>query len=114
VSPACEITSQTPDLVAQILHTRYDRFLSRSGIDGLCRITGRKIEILAVHAANPGTGRFRRFIHALKKEYDTICVWQIHNPIVEACLLRYGFAPEFQIEGDGEEVNGLRWDRPRK
>lgn len=102
-----------PDPVGKMLGTRFDQFRSNVGIDGLARYNGNgMIELLAVHARTPGKGQFRRFIANLKKEYKTICVWEISNPLLETVLPRYGFKREVTIDSNGETLAGFRYDRP--
>ncbi len=73
----------TPDLAGQILKTGYDRFQSPTGIDGLCRVTGKRLDLLAVFAAQEGKGQFRNFIAKSKKEFETIRIYEIWNPTLK-------------------------------
>jgi hypothetical protein len=104
----------SPDPCAVLLCTGYSRFTSPLGIDGLAKENGRRLDLLAVVNPTEEHGLFRRFIAEAKLEYDTICVWEIVNPAVEAALGRYGFQPETEISGVGPSVpiEGLRWDKP--
>lgn len=101
-----------PDPFGQILGTGYYRFRSPCGIDGLAKMNGGRFDILAVHAAHPGTGQFRRWIKKVMERFTTVCVWQIENAALEAALLRYGFTPEVEVDRSGETLSGMRWDRP--
>ena len=101
-----------PDPVGVFLGTRYLRFESPIGLQGLARPTGERLDVLAVYSGRSRSGRLRAFIAAAKLEYRTICVWHIDNPIVHDALLRYGFTPEVQIDEFGEVLKGLRWDKP--
>lgn len=103
-----------PDPIGLILGTGYMRFEAPCGVDGLAKtdaIEGGRIDILAVHARTPGKGQFREFIQQCKQHYGTICVWEDWNPAIGPALQRYGFTPETEIQGNGEAVNGWRWDR---
>lgn len=102
----------SPDMAGMMLQTGYNRFSSPVGIDGLAKVNGDRLDILAVHAATPGFGQFREFMKLCKKQFNTICIWEIWNPSLEAALLRYGFTPQTEITGWGETVHGLRWDKP--
>ncbi len=100
-----------PDLTSQILGTRYLRFESACGIIGLARPNEDRLDILALMAVHEGRGSFRQFIIEAKQEYRTICIWEVWNPILESALKRYGFMPEKEIQGNGEVVEGWRWDK---
>ena len=99
------------DDVALILGTGYDRFGAPSGIDGLARVRGDHLELLAVFARQPGRGQLREFIRQAKGVFQVIHVWEIWNADLGATLLRYGFTPDEQVESCGEHVRGLRWER---
>jgi hypothetical protein len=58
-----------------------------------------------------GRGDFRRFLDELKRNYETICVWEIWNQELNAMLGRRGFKG-VREEVDGDLVQGLRWDKP--
>lgn len=99
-----------PDPFGMMLGTGYYRFESMTGIDGLAKESGERIDILALatkHALRQG--RFRNFIQQLKKQYQTICIWEIWNPWLEPVLIRYGFKPVSEVHY-GENVTGVRWD----
>lgn len=104
----------TPDPAGTILGTGFKRFYSRSGIDGLARENGDRLDILAVVANKPGKGQFRSFIATCQKQYRTVCVWGIFNPLLEEILGRYGFTPETEIDQWGMPLVGMRWDRNTK
>jgi len=99
-----------PDPVGVVLGTGYMRFESACGIDGLAKVTGDRLDILAVAARTTGKGQFRKFITLAKQEFKTVCVWEDWNPILGPALARYGFTPEKEIQADGEVVDGWRWD----
>lgn len=101
-----------PDPVGVILETGYHKFRHRSGIEGLAKVTGGMLEILAVFATAQGTGQFRRFIAAAKESFATVIVWEDWNPAVGAALKRYGFERHGRIEPDGEQLVGWRFDSP--
>ena len=103
-----------PDMAAQILGTRYLRFSSCFGIDGLARWTEIQLEVLAVHATMPGSGQFRNFIAAAKHFFPTLCVWHDDNPIVGQALARYGFTREEIVDEFGAPLRGWRWDAPQE
>lgn len=97
-----------PDPNAVVLKTGFRRFNSHQGIDGLMRISGYDLELLAVHATRPGTGQFRRFVTACKAKFDTIAIWHVWNNDLPAILLRYGFSPYEKTEKQ-ENLIGFRW-----
>ena len=101
-----------PDPVGVMLDTRFERFVSPTGIEGLARATGDRLDVLAVRNPTDERGRFRAFIDAAKLEYKTICVLAIANPIVHEALLRYGFTPDVEIDQFGDTQELLRWDKP--
>lgn len=102
----------TPDPVGQALKTGMDRFSSPWGVDGLCRVVGVRVDILAIASQTPGKGQLRSFITALKGQFKHIRVMHIDNPILVPILARYGFVP-FQdvesIEGETEFITGMEW-----
>ena len=98
------------DPIGKILETGYLRFQSPTGLAGLAKRNGDRLDILAVHSSKEGRGQFREFILKAKSEFKTICVWEIWNPILESALSRYGFAAETEITAWGEAVKGMRWD----
>ncbi len=102
-----------PDPVGMVLGTRFNRFVSRTGIDGLAKENGYgRLDILAVHARTPGNCQFTKFIKACKQNYKTICIWHVDNPFLPSVLERYGFEPALEVSGlaDGEILIGYRWD----
>ena len=101
-----------PDLVSELLGTGFRRFYSSTGINGLAKMIGEdRLDILAVDATNPGTGQFRVFIEQAKKEFATIYLWEVWNPILAETLQRYGFQACTQVDKDtGEILNGYRHD----
>lgn len=105
-------TSWEPDPLGVLLGTGFNRFNTRVGIDGLAKITGSKLEILAVHAKTKGVGQFRDFITFAKRQFSHIYVWQDDNPIVTNALQRYDFTPAYTIEAGGEVVAGWEWIAP--
>jgi len=89
--------------------TGWRSFKSAQGIDGLMRIKGHDLELLAVTAGDPGKGQFRRFVAACKQKHDSICIWAIWNDDLPAILRRYGFRPHSIHEPDGELLEGYLW-----
>lgn len=93
------------------LDTGFMRFETKYGIDGLAKLDGDNLEVLAVVSTNPRQGRFRDFIAAAKITFASIAVLEIWEPIVEAALGRYGFTAFERTEPDGERVTGMIWKR---
>lgn len=89
----------------------FHRFETDAGVGGLLKLSGGRLDILAIHSDNQGRGHVRDFISACQKEYAVICFWHVDNVSLKAALLRYNFKPEMEIQGDGEAVDGLRWDK---
>ena len=100
-----------PDPIGVVLCTGYMRFQSPGGLGGLAKWTDTRLDLLAVHAMIEGRGQFRDFIASAKREWQTICVWEDWNPVVGPALARYGFTRETEVQGDGEIINGWRWDK---
>lgn len=100
-----------PDPVGAILGTGYYRFSSPVGIDGLCKVNGGRLDLLAVISREPSKGHLREFLRQAKEHYRTVCVWHVDNPALGPALERYGFTPETEIQPDGEIVPGYRWDK---
>ena len=102
------------DLIGMVIHEGKEpfvRFASPLKIHGLGKFTPDRKDLLAVDADRPGNGDFRKFIAEAKKEWATICVWFVQNDILAAALSRYGFGKEIELSGDGEVLEGMRWDR---
>lgn len=89
----------------------YHRFSTREGVGGLAKWTDERLDILAVHSDVLGHGRFREFIAKCKERFSTICIWEVWNLTLGHALERYGFHDETEIQGDGEVVSGMRWDK---
>lgn len=100
----------TPDPLGLMLGTDFDRFESPYGIDGLARVSGSELELLAVVTDTPGEGQFRQFITACKAQFESIRVFEIWNDALAHTLERYGFTP-FTTTENGEPLSGYRWQR---
>jgi hypothetical protein len=100
-----------PHPVGVVLGTGYNYFAAACGIDGLAKIEGDTLNILAVYARKQGSGQFREFIRLAKLEFKTVCIWEVFNPWLDDCLKRYGFKPAFTIAAHDEILQGWRWDR---
>lgn len=94
---------------APLFRTGFEAFTSHVGIDGLARINGACLEVLAVVSAAPGS--FRRFISLAKLEFEQVIVWEVWNPILANALLRYDFRPYTRTESDGDVLKGLAWSQ---
>ena len=95
-----------------ILETRFERFVSPTGIEGLARAIGDRLDVLAVVNPTLQNGRFRQFMAQAKSEYKSICVLAIENPAIYSALIRYGFTPDVEIDQFGDTQELLRWDKP--
>jgi len=102
----------SPDPVGVVLETGFERFVSPTGIEGLARAIGGRLDVLAVINPTPIRGCFGKFIAAAQIEYRTICVFAIDNPIVDQALRRYGFTDDVEIDRFGDTQELLRWDKP--
>ena len=98
----------TTSIVSKMLGTGYSNFESPSGVRGLAKTDGDRLDILAVESDIQGAGQFRLFIRLCKQEFRSIYVWHVLNPHMNAILRRYGFLP-IQETHDGEVLNGYRW-----
>ena len=94
------------DPFGEMLGTGYKRFESSVGINGLAKVTGKRIDILAVVATRQRTGQFRRFIAAAKNAFDVVAVWEDWNHVVGDALHRYGFSRTWRHEDDGTRSAG--------
>ncbi len=103
------------DRIGALLGTNYKRFKSPTGLNGLAKSSGDRLDILAVDATQPGTGQFRRFIKRAKQEYKTICIWEVWNKDLEGILGRYEFNPCDENDPDTHEhLTGYRWNADDK
>jgi hypothetical protein len=101
----------SPDPFSLLLGTGYERFESPTGLQGLARTSGKRLDLLAVNATEPGRGQFRAFIGQAKHEFETICVWEVWNPLLDLVLQRYGFRVRVEIdERTGDSLVGYRYD----
>lgn len=98
------------DAVGAILGTGYLCFASPTGVRGLARPNGTRLDILAVNSVEMKQGRFRAFIAACKAEFTVVTVWEIWNPFLAEVLSRYGFVAVAEVE-QGESLTGMRWTR---
>ena len=104
----------TPDPISVLLGTGFVRFASPTGMNGLAKVHGERLDILALDATAPGTGQLRAFIDQAKREFDTICVWHVWNPLLDGILQRFGFRACVEIDRDiGEPLEGYRFDSGR-
>ena len=79
-------------------------------IVGLTKVSGDRIEFLALVALEPGRGHFTAFLEDLRAAYREIVVWEIWNERLEAMLRRQGFVTLVGIER-GEINRGVAWRR---
>ena len=89
----------------------YNKFSSPVGCHGLARWTPDRLDILAISSRKEGVGQLRKFIAEAQKHWPTICVWFISNEVLDAALKRYGFFRQIELAGNGEVLDGLRWDK---
>lgn len=87
-----------PSLTSEMLGTGYAEFESSTGLNGLAKIEGRKLSLLAVVATEKRTGQFRKFIAQAKRKFDTIEIVEVWNINLRRVLLRYGFEPRMTDE----------------
>lgn len=99
------------DPVGEILGTGFCRFVSPTGVEGLAKSEGDRLDVLAVFCRTPGRGCFREFMRRARARFVTVCVWEDWNPVVGDALVRWGFRRVQQVEPDGEIITGWRWDR---
>ena len=99
------------DPVGRLIGSEFHRFKSRHGIEGLGLVTFPRLDLLAVVAANPGTGQFHRFIVAAKFRFDAIGVWAVGSSTLDQCLPRYGFKKATYTGSMGYTASGWLWKR---
>lgn len=98
-----------PDPVADMLGTGYQRFISDSGVHGLCKVVdGTELHILAVSAIRPGTGQFRKFMALCRAELGALYFWEVWNTSLAKTLARYEFVV-CDGEWKGEKLTGMVW-----
>lgn len=95
------------------MNTGYQRFTHTSGVQGLAKVTGKRLDLLAVVSSHPGAGEFRAFIADAKKHFDVIAIWEIWEPLLDGILQRYGFTRTTLTE-DGETTTGRLWTNPQQ
>ena len=100
---------------SQLAGSDYYAFRTRAGLEGLARVAGGALEVLAVGTRTPGRGRFRAFIAAAKAQFATITIWEVWAPELVPVLARYGFSPctgaSLTLEGRPAAIRGFRWQR---
>lgn len=100
---------------SQLLETGYYRFHAYCGVGGLAKEVKEELHILAIHADDPGTGQFRKFIQLAKKNYKSIYVWEVWNSTLERTLMRYEFhqvdRTETYKDGTTETNEGYHWEK---
>ncbi len=105
--------STEPDDIGKILGTGFVRFVAGNGVEGLCVRRDTTLEILALLTPKEKRrqGRCREFLRGCCREFETVCVWYVDNPVLRRALRRYGFRPETTVDCFGDPVHGYRWDR---
>lgn len=101
-----------PDPYALIFGTGYMRFTTELGLDGLARISGDRLDILAIVTDTPGNGQFREFIRLAKEQFKEIGVWHVWNDALPKILTKYGFYKTKTVEMDGEILEGYLYEHP--
>jgi hypothetical protein len=79
-------------------------------IDGLCKVKGRTIEILAVNSGEMGRGNFRVFVEQLQAHYDCVAFLIVRSQVLKTKLPSYGFSHLKKVTG-GESVDVWIWNR---
>lgn len=97
---------------SKLFSARFMAFTHSAGCDGLARSDNIHLEILAIHAKNPGTGQLREFIKQAKARFATITVFEIMNQRLEEALTRYGFRVVFVQNLEPRPVRAMRWGLP--
>ncbi|HKW14687.1 MAG TPA: hypothetical protein VJS69_09395 [Candidatus Krumholzibacteria bacterium] len=97
-----------PDPTGIMVGTLFDAFQAGQ-VDGLVRVRGDQLDILAVHVLHPGQGHLGRFIAECQQHYTWIRFLHVINDHLAAMLERRGFTP-FTVWEDGEMVSGYEWE----
>lgn len=122
----CWVTHWSCDVTDQLMRERnvtgkmtsndvpgYRHFKTYLGVEGLARVIGSDLEILAVNATKPGTGQFRKFVVEAKTRFSSITLWTIMNDELMPILARYGFGPcvgpDVNLDGTTSIAEGMRW-----
>lgn len=95
-------------LAERTLNTGFLNFVSDTGIEGLCKIEGSTLVLLAIFSPDPGKGNFRRFMANAKNEFAEIVVIDIMNPELAKTLARYDFKTSDYLLGD-DPGDVMRW-----
>lgn len=102
-----------PDAISEALGTGFSRFVWRDCVHGLCKEDG-GLQILVIASLQEGRGNVREFFNEAKRDYATIRVWHVNNPILEQALIRWGFqkwSERMCFNGQFEVCDGYRWDK---
>ena len=111
-NPPSVLGKTEPDPLGSLLGTNYERFNSNTGISGLAKFHGDRLDVLAVTASRKNTGQFREFVRIAKQQFARIFIWEVWNPELEPVLRRYKFTPASELQLDGEQLTGFKWERP--
>lgn len=90
------------------LETGFERFEWSGGVEGLAKVEGNQLHLLAVYSETPGTGEFRRFMIECMAAYSFIRVWSVWSDRLRTILQRHGFVEGKDVDqfGDWHDV----WD----
>jgi hypothetical protein len=94
-----------------VFRTKFRRFESGCGIDGLAHVHDGTIEFLAIHASEEGKGQFRTFMEQLKSAYPRIRIWAVMNPLLDRVLEKYGFISGNDMDEHGQVTDVRDWSR---
>jgi hypothetical protein len=98
----------TPDPLGVELGTHLMRFSNKSlQVDGLCKVAGRRIDLVAICSRDCNKGNVSKFFDQLMAAYRAIYVWEIWSPVIKQMLFRRGFMAI--REQQDVIVEGMMW-----
>jgi hypothetical protein len=100
----------TRDPVGEAVGSDFQAFTAPF-VHGLARVSGRRLDVLAIKSAEEGRGHCRRFVADARREFDTVVFVEVCNEMLAAALGRWGFRQVVEEFAGGERCDCWRWDR---
>lgn len=107
--------SQIVPVLGELVHYGSFYEFDNGKVQGLARVIGKRLDILAVATKKESQGHLTEFLKQCMDEYTTIGIWLVWNRRLHDILLKKGFrdVTEEVLKGDGT-VTGMRWDAPSR
>lgn len=106
------IGTQTLNPFSEAFGTGFMDFASPLGVQGLIQVDGRRVDVLAVITAAPGTGQFRAFLEGLQECFDEIVFVECWSHFLVSVLERKGFVRERSYDRD-PKADCIRWRKTK-